>query len=286
MRVRSFGHWSIRYKLLLLFLLLGIMTFAATGTIAYIKNLRALKQDIMNQLAGVRRSKAAQFEAYYRTIQMHALTLSEDRMVIDAMKEFRTAYRKLDAQPIPAELREAVLRDYRSRFYPDLQKLGLARPSVEDYLPVEPAALRLQYDYIAKNPYTDQQHRRAMESAGDASDYSRLHAKYHRLFRRICEFFGYYDLYLIDYETARAVYDVNKDHDFATNLRDGPYREINLAKVVRLCLATDNADDVFFSDFEPYEASRGEPTQWVASPIFDGPGATGDTGPAALERRH
>jgi hypothetical protein len=29
-------------------------------------------------------------------------------------------------------------------------------------------------------------------------------------------------------------------------------------------------DAVFFSDFEPYEASKGEPTQFVASPIYDG----------------
>jgi hypothetical protein len=71
--MKTFAHWSIRYKLLALFLLLGITTFAVVGTIAYIKNLRALKQDIMNQLAGVRRSKAAQFEAYYRTIQVHAM---------------------------------------------------------------------------------------------------------------------------------------------------------------------------------------------------------------------
>ncbi|HMK31889.1 MAG TPA: adenylate/guanylate cyclase domain-containing protein, partial [Terriglobales bacterium] len=80
----------------------------------------------------------------------------------------------------------------------------------------------------------------------------------------------YYDLYLIDYETGRQVYDVAKDRDFATSLQDGPYRASNLAKVVRQCLATNNPDDVFFSDFEPYEASRGEPTQYVASPIFDG----------------
>jgi class 3 adenylate cyclase len=36
------------------------------------------------------------------------------------------------------------------------------------------------------------------------------------------------------------------------------------------CLATANPDEVFFSDFEPYEASRGEPTQYVASPIWNG----------------
>jgi len=66
------------------------------------------------------------------------------------------------------------------------------------------------------------------------------------------------------------VYDVAKDRDFATSLLEGPYRDSNLAKVVRQCQATDNPSDVFFSDFEPYEASSGEPTQYVASPIFDG----------------
>jgi class 3 adenylate cyclase len=35
-------------------------------------------------------------------------------------------------------------------------------------------------------------------------------------------------------------------------------------------MASNDTDNVFFSDFEPYEASRGEPTQYVASPIWDG----------------
>jgi class 3 adenylate cyclase len=267
--MKSFAHLSIRYKLLGLLLLLGIMTFAATGTIAYLKNLGAVKQNVTNQLTGICRSKGSEIESYYRTIHSHVLTLSEDRMFIDAMREFRTAYQKLDKKPIPAEVLKAVLEDYRSRFYPEMQKLNLARPHVEDYLPFTPAALQLQYDYIVKNPYPHGQ-RREMESAGDGSDYSRVHAKYHRSLRRIVEKFGYSDLYLIDSRSRRIVYDVNKDRDFGTSLQDGPYRESNLAKVMRLCLASDNPDDVFFSDFEPDEASFGEPTQWVASDISDG----------------
>jgi class 3 adenylate cyclase len=109
-----------------------------------------------------------------------------------------------------------------------------------------------------------------METAGDGSSYSQVHAKYHRAFRRIIESFGYYDLYLIDSSTSRVVYNVAKNRDFATSLINGPYRDSNLAKVVRRSVETQNPDDVFFSDFEPYEASRGEPTQYVASPIFDG----------------
>ena len=64
--MKSFAHWSIRYKLLTLLLLAGMITFAATGTIAYLKNLRALKQNVMNQLTGVRRSKASEIEASIR----------------------------------------------------------------------------------------------------------------------------------------------------------------------------------------------------------------------------
>jgi class 3 adenylate cyclase len=267
--MKRFAHWSIRYKLLSLLLLLGVTTFLVTGTIAYIKYLSALKQDVMNQLTGIRRSKAFQIESYYRTIHSHILTLSEDRMFVDAMKEFGKAYAMLNAQPIGPELLEAVTNDYRTRFYPKMQKLGIARPRVEDYLLVTPAAFQLQYAYIVKNPNPEGQ-RRNMEDAGDGSDYSRVHAKYHRAFRRIIESFGYYDLYLIDYQTGSAVYDVNKDRDFATSLMNGAYRDSNLAKVVQKCLSTNNPDDVFFSDFEHYEAAKGEPTQYVASPIFDG----------------
>jgi class 3 adenylate cyclase len=267
--VKYFANWSIRYKLLTLLLLLVVATFGATGAIAYRMSVRALQQTVMNQLDGVRRSKASRMESYYRTIQSHVLTLSEDRMIIDAMREFRKGYETLNAQPVSAGVRQALLDDYQSRFFPEMQKRHLARPRAEDYMPVTPAGILLQYDYIAKNPYPPGR-RRDMESSGNGSEYSRVHSKYHLPFRRIVEKFGYYDLYLIDYGTGRAVYDVNKDRDLGTSLQNGPYRQSSLAKLMRRCVATNNPDDVFFSDFEPYEAGEGEPTQWVASPIFDG----------------
>ena len=266
--MKKFAHWSIRYKLLSLLLLLGVMTFLVTGTIAYIKYLSSLKQDVLTQLTGIRRSKAFQIESYYQTIHSHVLTLSEDRMFVDAMHEFRKAYTEVNSQPLPSEVLEAVTDDYRHRFYPEMQQLKIARPRAEDYLVITPAAFHLQFAYIVNNP--NPHSRRDMETAGDGSSYSQVHAKYHRAFRRIIESFGYYDLYLIDSSTSRVVYNVAKNRGFATSLINGPYRDSNLAKVVRRCVDTQNPDDVFFSDFEPYEASRGEPTQYVASPIFDG----------------
>jgi class 3 adenylate cyclase len=267
--MQSFANWSVRYKLLSLLLVLGIGTFLFTGTVAYVKFRGSLKQDAMRQLTGVTRSKQFQIESYYETIQQHAETLSTDRMFIDAAREFRAAYRKLGAASIPADTQAAVRADYQENFYPEMQKLNLARPRVEDYLPTSPAAFQLQYLYVVKNPHPPER-RDELVNAGDGSDYSSVHEKYHSGFRHLIKSFGYYDFYLIDYETGRVLYDVSKDRDFGTDLLNGPYRNSNLAKVLKRCLATNNPDAVFFSDFEPYEASKGEPTQFVASPIYDG----------------
>ena len=267
--MQSFANWSIRYKLLSVLLLLGIGTLLFTGTVAYVKYRGSLKQDAMRQLTGVTRSKQFQIESYYQTIQQHAVTLSADRMFIDAAREFRAAYRKLDAASPSADTQSAVRKDYQDNFYPDMQRLKIARPRVEEYLPTVSAAWQLQYLYIVKNPHPPE-HRNELANAGDGSDYSRVHEKYHRAFRHLIESYGYYDLYLIDYETGRVLYDVSKDRDFGTDLLKGPYRDSNLAKVLKQSLATNNPDAVFLSDFEPYEASKGEPTQFVASPIYDG----------------
>ena len=267
--MRTVGRWSIRTKLMGLLVLLGLVTLGVTGTVAYLKNYKSVQRDVMNQLTGVTRTRRAQIETYYRNIHNHVETLSEDRMFTDAMRDFSKAYRKMNKARVPATVLDAVREDYRVNFYPEMQKLGMPRQSYQNYLPITPAAIQLQYLYIVKNPYP-KGHRDELADAGDRSEYSKVHAKYHSAFRGVVQKFGYYDMYFIDYETGRQVYDVAKDRDFATSLREGPYANSNLAEVVKKCMATDNPNDVFFSEFEPYEASMGEPTQYVASPIFDG----------------
>jgi class 3 adenylate cyclase len=267
--VRSYAQWSIRSKLMGLLLLLAVTTLAVTGTVSYLQQRKALADQTFNQLTGITRTRRSQIETYYRTIQSHVETLSSDRMIIDAIVDFERAYKEMDKTSLQPSVMDAVRENYRDEFYPEMQRLHVARHSFQEYLPVKTAAFQLQYLYIVKNPFPKDR-RDELIDAGDGSEYSRVHKKYHKALRNIVRKFGYYDLYLIDSENARELYDVTKDRDFATSLREGPYASSNLAKVVQLCQATNNPNDVFFSDFEPYEASRGEPTQYVASPIFDG----------------
>jgi hypothetical protein len=122
-------------------------------------------------------------------------------MFIEAMRDFSAAYRALDATPPSTEERQAVSDDYRTRVYPLMQSLKMARPRFQDYLPVTPAAWHLQYAYIVRNPFRD--NRRELQSAADGTDYSRVHALYHPAFRKLVEAFGYDDLYLIDSDSTR-----------------------------------------------------------------------------------
>ncbi len=267
--MRTFANWSIRYKLLLLLVILGVTTFAAATAIGYIRYLRAVRQAVQQQLTLTTRAKARAIETYYKGIRNHVVTLSEDRMFVDAITEFRAAYRTLDEGPVSPDDLDTVRKDYRERFYPELQKVQAARPRVEDYFPFTPAAIRLQAIYIARNTAAPGR-RRDMVSAADDIEYARVHEKYHARLRKIAEKFGYYDLYLIDHQSGRVLYEVNKDRIFATSLFDGPYRDSKLTKIIRQCVATNNPDDVVLSDFEPNEASAGEPSQFAASAVFDG----------------
>ena len=175
----------------------------------------------------------------------------------------------MDAAPIPAESLDAVREDYQEHFYPEMQKLKIARARVEDYLPFTPAAIQLQYLYIVKNP-NPPDHRDELVNAGDGSDYSRVHEKYHQALQTIVRKFGYYDLYLIDYDTGRIVYDVTKNRDFGTSLKDGPYRDSNLAKVVKQCHGYEQCRRCLLLRLRTLRGFGGEPTQYVASPIWDG----------------
>jgi len=79
---------------------------------------------------------------------------------------------------------------------------------------------------------------------------------------------GYYDIFLVTANNGDVVYTARRETDFATNLRNGPYSNSNLAAVVSLL--HDDSDTVRFVDFLPYEPSGMRPASFVATPVYDG----------------
>ena len=272
-RLPRISRMSIRSKLLITLIVFGAAAVAGTTWIGYFNAKHSLTEAAMNQLTGIRRSRAFHVESYFRSIRNHAKTLSEDRMFITAMEEFRDAFRKTDT-PQPPEVISAVQNNYRDVFYPQLSRFVPGRGGPEQYFPATQAAYHAQYHFVVKNPFPWNERDR-LEDSKERSDYARVHRLYHRPLRKIVHSFGYYDLMLVDPETRFVVYTVAKEPDFGTNLARGPFRETALARIVQRCSETNSPDDVFFTDFESYEPSLGAPAIFVCSPIFNGPKRVG-----------
>ena len=251
-------------------MLLGvcISSIIAIAYVGYNNGRQALNNSIQNQLVSLRETKAYEIENYFEKVSSQVQTISEIGSVVEAIKQLKTAYQELNDQTIPVVWNDRLKEYYSQKFLPKLELNTEGKPLLYSYLPQDPAARYLQYQYIAANtnPLGE---RELLSKANDDSRYSQIHRNVHPTYRNFIERFGYYDLFLIDAETGNILYTVEKETDFATNIFNGPYASSNLADVVRQASRGRNPDFVAVSDFEPYRASYGTPAAFVASPIFD-----------------
>ncbi len=125
---------------------------------------------------------------------------------------------------------------------------------------------RLQKLYITDNPYPTGE-KEKLDDAGDGSEYSAVHERFHGAYRRFLRQKGYYDIFLID-ETGWLVYSVFKENDYATNLNDGEWRDTDLANAFRAAMAGGD-EGVHFFDFKPYGPSYGAPASFISTPVLD-----------------
>ena len=105
---------SIKYKLLCVLLGIGAAAVITTGFFGYEAGKARLTQTAMNQLTGIRRSKAHQIEAYFRNIRSQVRTLRESRMVIDAFASFAPSQENLMDQPPSPEIRASIAAYYKT----------------------------------------------------------------------------------------------------------------------------------------------------------------------------
>ncbi len=261
------NHLSIKSKLILMLLAVSSCSIFVTAYLGYRSGQSNLTNRVFSQLTSLRASKADQIESYFENIRNHTQTLSEDLMVVAATQEFKTAYRQLEAYSVPAEVDKKIATYYRDEFLTRLAKTNEGTPVLESYTPKTPAARYLQYHYIAANPNpVGKKH--LLNAPGDGSEYSRVHARYHPIFRKIVEKFGYYDMFLLDPE-GTIIYTAFKEADFATNFTTGPYSESNLAKVTAAVRQANTRDYVKIVDFDSYSPSYGAPAAFIAAPIFN-----------------
>ncbi|HBB75881.1 MAG TPA: hypothetical protein DC048_15715, partial [Planctomycetaceae bacterium] len=266
---------SLRLLILLSLLLLSLPPLALTAFVMYRSGARSLKDEAFARLEVVRTITAKSVEHFFATLRNELLVTAGDRSTLAALRAFDTAIASTRPQDEAAADRRAVATEYARGLATELHKRGRSPSIVQPLLDsLDDVAIRLQALYIAgnENP-TGSKH--LLDSAGDDSTYTAVHADVHPAFRRLLERYGVYDVFLVDAASRRVVYTVFKEVDFGASLASGPLASSGLARVIDAALAEGRPDTVTFSDFEPYAPSYEAPASFIAAPILDGEAVIG-----------
>lgn len=243
-----------------------VMTSAAlvsallVGAYNYWESRDLIESTVTGQLVEVGANRAARVEGALDEVQNLAGILAVEPLMPTAITELSAAYRATDEA-----LDETQVDELRS-FYSDGISLatppGVEPPSVDQLLPSSPTAQYLQYWYSTATPPED---RRLLDDPGDGSAYSAVHAELHPALRSLVDTLEVADVLLVDLD-GTIVYTTDKRIDFATDLRDGPYRDSGIASALSR-LETAAVGDVVIMDYEPYAPAGGLPTLWVATAV-------------------
>lgn len=86
--------------------------------------------------------------------------------------------------------------------------------------------------------------------------------------RRHDAYEGWQDIFLIDTK-GNVVFSLQKEADFATNLRTGSWRESGLARAVLPLLKDAIPNQLSFADYSQYAPSKMQAASFIAMPVFD-----------------
>lgn len=234
-----------------------------------------LQKNVKDRLNLALRLKKQELDNYFSMMVRQAKQYSEDLSVIEAMSEFKKAYdvyqREMNqGDPrLAAKFTQRLVDYYMKDFAIEFQKrYGILPPiSIKDLLrSMDQRAFYLQYYYLVENPYPiDEKFK--LNEVDDASYYSLIHKKYHSFLKNLSKDFHYHDLMLVDATTGNVVYSVEKELDFGTNLKEGPYVNSVSAGVYKKVV---EKQTVVISDFETYVPSYGQEAAFIGAPIYNG----------------
>lgn len=255
---------SIRSKLLAMLLLSGILCLAATGFVADRSGSQSLRASIFDQLTTLRENKKSEIERYFRQLELQFATLAQAPTTVEAMGVLSNTFADVRGTDQPA----AELVDfYKQQFLPKVSGLVGVEQEPEAYMPRDPASLRMQADYIARNSFSIDDKYKLM-SAGTGTPYDAAHERLHPFFLRAAEANNLSDIMLVDARTGTVVYSVYKGIDFGSNLRDGPLAQSGAGRALAQAMRDGGiAGTVVLEDYSAYAPSYFAPAAFIAAPI-------------------
>jgi methyl-accepting chemotaxis protein len=271
------GSWRsfLTNPLLLALLGVSLIPMAFMGLTSYRTSSAALREQAFKQLDTVNAITAKSVEQYFTTLQQQLAVLAEGQTVRQALDRFRSSLAtlrtddKVDDKALAAARRELetfYTGDFAAEYRRRNGEAADGRPLFDA---LDDDSAYLQYLYIRRNEHPIGA-KSALDAADDGSSYSAAHAELHPFFRSICERYGVSDVFLIDAATGKVVYNVSKEPDFASSLRDGPMAATSLSAAFQQAAAGGRRGAAAFGQFMQYLPSCDAPASFIAAPVYDG----------------
>ncbi len=263
---------SLSTKLILAFVLVSGISIVAVSFQNYKVTKDSLTKASFERLTGLREAKSNNIEQYFKTVSTQIKALAEDPLVITAMQELTDGFNSFEKDSAStleqrAEYKKILRNYYETDFMHRLQKKEPQIKNIAKYIPKDELSQLLQYTYIAANPYSTTG-KGNMVTAPEVTTYSKAHEKYHPLLRNFKNRFKDLDLFLVEPKNGFVVYSANKKTDFATNLRNGPYRNSKIAVAFNNAMQIRKGGQPELTDYARYAPSYLAPSAFISTPLF------------------
>ncbi|MBT6539334.1 MAG: methyl-accepting chemotaxis protein [Francisellaceae bacterium] len=233
---------------------------------------KVLTQENSLKLSSIRATLNEELHLYFKMLFNEVVILSQSPSVYNGAEILSADFEDMQTQIKDGKVISDMSKKHLVAFEGDFNKEysylnGGEKVNVEEYLnKANPAALKLQYDFLLNNPQPLLS-KELYHGNNLNYKYAKEHAKIHDFFLAFKEHSFFYDLLVVD-NNGVIIYSVKKEIDLGTSLKTGPFKDSNVAALYEK-VSKNNADDVFFSDYEEYLPSYGLPSLFIGTPIYD-----------------
>lgn len=275
---------SLYQKLSILVFLISMIAILVFGTFTFFQYSNDVKIEKSSLLNNLRDRQLETLNGYYKGLENLILSKSQSLDTKMALSDFEKSYKEIKINEFQKEdLKKNVKIFYENQFkfriqneFKDLDQTQLDLFLKKSYAfgKQDSQTLYLQNAYL-NNPIHPVGFKDKIYYLYDKTKYNEVtHPKYHDKFKQFNDLNNFYDVFLISKENLQIVYSVFKETDYATSLKDGPYKDTNFAKMAKKIVNEYEMNafkdpEVYFTDFERYSPSYFAPAAFIMAPIFN-----------------
>lgn len=232
-----FRNITLKLKLLISFLAVGIIPFAIISIYSLLKSSDAIQNQVISQLQSIKHLRKTAIENSFQQRQAQL-----DVLVRTAATFTEVAFKELEA--VHAVTQRTLEEYFKNRL-------------ASSALLAKDKTVATALAKLAK-AYQDGGRR-------SGSDWNKLAAMYTARFESVCDTYGYRDLMLIN-DKGSIVYTVKRERDLGQNCLTGDLKSTNLGQGVQKILS---GGGEMLTDMERYAPKGNEPAMFVLALIRD-----------------